>query len=171
MCMKNLLLIFALVALTACTTAATPSKTRPEQTLTHKAYYYYGLNEQKDRTLLRQLLGVDPVITEWCAAFVNLILLENDLPQSSTVSDYALTARSFLQWGEEVKEGPRKGDILVFTRGDSEWKGHVGFYVSHKLVDGKVYFSVLGGNQSNSVSIASYPASRLLSIRRLSNQP
>lgn len=170
--MKNLLLLFTLCAVGACTTSASSYKdTRPEQTLTHKAYHYYGLNEEKDRTLLQQLLGVDPVTTEWCAAFVNFILLENELPLSSSDSDYLLTARSFLRWGDEVTENPRKGDILVFTRGDSEWKGHVGFYVSHKEVNGRVIYQVLGGNQSNSVSIEAYPDFKLLSIRRLSNQP
>ena len=171
--MKYIILLFTISVLAACSSIAevnSPDRRVP-QTLTHKAYYYIGMNETDHQVLLKQLMGVDPVTTEWCAAFVNMILLENNLPMSSTVSDYQLTARSFLRWGEEVTENPRKGDVLVFTRGNSEWKGHVGFYVSHKVVNGMVVYNILGGNQDDSVSIKQYPHFKLLSIRRLEYQP
>ena len=165
--MRNTLIFATLPLLTACVTADNLELTT-KNTLTHKAYYYYGLNEERDRALIKDITGVDPVTTEWCAAFVNTILLENDIPTSAEVSPYPLMARSFLSWGEEVEE-PKQGDILVFERGESGWQGHVGFYVSTKKVNGETYYNVLGGNQSNSVSIELYPESKLLSIRRFNN--
>lgn len=136
-------------------------------TLTHKAYYYYGLDENKDRQLIKEIAGVDPVTTEWCAAFVNMILLEQGLPTSASVSDYPLMARSFLFWGDRVTGEPQQGDIVVFERGNRGWQGHVAFYVSKTVSDGKVYYNVLGGNQNDKVSIDVYPATKVLDIRRL----
>ena len=166
--MKNIfIIIFISSLLGACSgSIAGPKLVMVPQTLTHKAYYYYGLQEVKDRQLIKEITGVDPVTTEWCAAFVNMVLLENNLPQSSTVSSYPLMARSFLEWGTPVDK-PEKGDILIFERGNSGWQGHVAFYVSTDIVDGEKYYTVLGGNQNNSVSIEKYSASKLLSIRRL----
>lgn len=137
-----------------------------EQSLAHKAYYYIGLEEQKDRKLLKDITGVDPVTTEWCAAFVNMILLENQITTSADVSPYPLMARSFLKWGHEVDE-PQKGDIIIFERGESGWQGHVGFYVNSKILNGQKVYYVLGGNQNDKVSIMVYPEDKLLSIRRL----
>lgn len=163
--MKNMLLLISTLFIAACSDReiAGPIK---KDTLTHKAYTYYGLQEQKDRKLIKQITGVDPVQTEWCAAFVNMVLLENDLPQSSTVSSYPLTARSFLLWGDAVKDSPKQGDILVFKRGEP-WQGHVGFYVNHRVVNGQIQYYVLGGNQNDSVSVAMYPGDKLIGIRRV----
>lgn len=171
--MKHIILLLLASAVSACElefnasdnflSRAIPAQ---EQTLAHKAYYYLGLEEQKDRKLLKDITGVDPVTTEWCAAFVNMVLLENDIPTSAAVSDYPLMARSFLQWGTAVDE-PKKGDIIVFERGESGWQGHVGFYLNSKIVNGQKVYYVLGGNQNDKVSIMIYPADKLLSIRRL----
>ena len=49
----------------------------------------------------------------------------------------------------------------VFKRGNSSWQGHVAFYLGETA--GRIY--VLGGNQSNSVSVTSYPKSKLLGYR------
>lgn len=166
--MKNIFILIAVLFITACDFSKNQNPfnlPKYEQTLTHKAYHYIDINEQEDRTLIKDIMGVDPVLTEWCAAFVNMILLENNIPTSESVSDYPLLARSFLDWGFEVKE-PAKGDIVVFKRGES-WQGHVGFYVStSKDQNGKEYYNILGGNQDDSVNISQYPASRVLSIRR-----
>lgn len=51
------------------------------------------------------------------------------------------------------------GDVLVFTR---ENGGHVGFYVA----EDDNYFHVLGGNQSDSVSITRIAKNRCVGIRR-----
>jgi uncharacterized protein (TIGR02594 family) len=167
--MRNLFIAPAFALVTACSAdELNDDKTRIHtSTLTHKAYHYYGLDEVRDRELIREIMGVDPVSTEWCAAFVNMVLLENDLPQSSEYNDYPLMARSFLFWGEEVRDNPMQGDVLIFKRGTSGWQGHVGFYVNRRVLNGEVYYYVLGGNQSDKVSIEAYPASKLLGIRRL----
>lgn len=138
-------------------------------TLTHKAYYYYGLNETRDRELIKSIMGVDPVTTEWCAAFVNMVLLEQRLPTSEFVSDNYLLARSFLEYGEAVTE-PEQGDIVVFKRGNTEWQGHVGFYVSTTtLSNGAKVYNILGGNQDDTVNVKAYPVSRALGIRRVTD--
>ena len=78
----------------------------------------------------------------------------------------ALWARNWTAWGQEVKV-PMLADVLVFERGSA---GHVGIYVGEDSGN----FHVLGGNQSDRVSIAPKPKSRLLAARRCPwriNQP
>lgn len=165
--MKNLIVILAIIFIGACSSDKSNASAISKNNLTHKAFYWIGLDEKEDRYLLKDILGVDPVRTEWCAAFVNMVLLENDIPTSASVSRHPLTARSFLKWGKKVNSlEVEQGDILVFKRGNSSWQGHVGFHVSTTVIDGKLYYNVLGGNQGNEVSIDAYPASKLLSIRR-----
>ena len=79
-------------------------------------------------------------------------------------------ARSFLDWGIPVsKKNIQPGDIVVFPRGDQDWKGHVGFYIKTQIVDGKEYYYILGGNQKNKVSLELYRSNRALDIRRQSS--
>lgn len=129
---------------------------------------YVGLQESQDRDQLRRLVGVDPVRTEWCAAFLNAVLKRHGIPGSNTVSEYPLLARSFLKWGEAVKE-PRRGDIVIFRRGNSEWQGHVAIYLNTVERNGVTYYRILGGNQNDSVNVIEYPVSALLGIRRINN--
>jgi len=129
------------------------------------AIQYVGFTESANRQELKDYTGVDPVRTEWCAAFVNAVLDETGVAGSSSVSNYPLTARSFLKWGTKVSE-PEPGDIVVFPRGNSSWQGHVGFYLKTLEINGVDYYMILGGNQSNKVSIVPYRASRALGIRR-----
>jgi len=98
--------------------------------------------------------------TAWCAAFVGSMLARAGLP-----STRKLDARSYLKWGMSVDPRDAQiGDIVVFWRqSPTSWQGHVGFFAGR---DGD-YIKVLGGNQSNSVSIAAYPMSRLLGVRRM----
>ena len=107
--------------------------------------------------------------TEWCAAFVNSVLNESEIPGSESVSDVPLMARSFLTWGDKIlKEDIRPGDIVVFPRGNIGWQGHVGFYLKTQVINGRDFYLILGGNQNNKVSIVAYPASKALGIRRQS---
>jgi uncharacterized protein (TIGR02594 family) len=131
------------------------------------AFQYINFSETTHRSELKELTGVDPVRTEWCAAFVNAVLNETGMSGSDTVSDYPLTARSFLHWGNKV-ENPEPGDVVVFPRGNQSWQGHVGFYLKTHIINGVEYYYILGGNQSNKVSIELYPARSALSIRRYS---
>lgn len=92
----------------------------------------------------------------WCAAFVSFIL--EALKLKSTDSAWS---RSYEKWGRKL-EKPELGCICVFTRPEAgPSKGHVAFFVSEDK--DKVY--VLGGNQSNKVTIAGYPKDRLLAYR------
>lgn len=124
-----------------------------------------GLNENDHRRELKYFLGVDPVRYEWCAAFVNSILNLHSIPGSETVSRHPLLARSFLDWGTTVEE-PQKGDVVIFPRGNQGWQGHVGFYMESEIIDGELYWIILGGNQDSTVSLKPYLAKRALGIRR-----
>lgn len=127
---------------------------------------YVGMNERKDRRTLRQFVGVDPVSTEWCAAFVNSVLYEVGLPGSDIYHDNPLLARSFMTWGEEVIGEPQVGDIVVFPRGNNGWQGHVGFFMASFKENGREYYVILGGNQNDEVSYEAYDSRRAIAIRR-----
>jgi uncharacterized protein (TIGR02594 family) len=122
-----------------------------------------GKGEVPDRATLMEFMknggaNLDPVTTAWCAAFVN-----SSLGQAGMKGTGSNLARSFLDWGEAVDQ-PQKGDIAVFSRGDpNSIYGHVGFFDSY-TPDGKI--NVLGGNQSNQVSLSPYDSGRLLGFRR-----
>ena len=139
----------------------------PPTNITDIAVYFVGYDERKHRAALRDLMNVDPVRTEWCAAFVNAILHLEGLPGSESVSDAPLMARSFLRWGESVlREDIQRGDIVIFPRGREGWQGHVGFYIETVYEDGVEYWSILGGNQDNTVSYELYAAKRAIAVRR-----
>lgn len=128
---------------------------------------YVGLKERQNRSELKELVGVDPVRTEWCAAFVNSVLEIDNIPGSSSVSDNPLMARSFLDWGERVERVDiQRGDVVVFPRGKQGWQGHVGFYVETRLVDNTEYWVILGGNQNNEVRYDYYKPNKAIGIRR-----
>lgn len=96
--------------------------------------------------------------TAWCSIFANWVAMNAGYERSNK-----LNARSWLNVGTKTNE-PVLGDIVVFWRDTPEsWKGHVAFYI--KEDKDKVW--VLGGNQSNSVSITTYPKSRVLSYQKL----
>ena len=131
-----------------------------------KAAQYMNFEERTHRTELKEFTGVDPVRTEWCAAFVNAVLEESNI-QSNKDHKYPLTARAFLDWGEKIrKDQIQPGDIVVFPRGTEGWQGHVGFYLRTQVVNNREYYWILGGNQRNKVSIVLYRANKSLGIRR-----
>ena len=164
--MKNILLIALIVMISGCSSIFERVSPKPDTVET--AGMMLGMHERKDRAELASLMGVDPVRTEWCAAFVNMILDLHNIQGSESVSDNPLMARSFLQWGDRVeKENITRGDIVVFPRGNQGWQGHVGFYVETITVKGVDYYAILGGNQdNNSVSVDLYPARKAIGIRR-----
>lgn len=98
--------------------------------------------------------------TAWCAAFVGSVLKKAGLPHTGK-----LNARSYLDWGQPVPiEEAQQGDVVVFWRGSpNAWTGHVAFLDRKMGQD----WHVLGGNQNNQVNVASYPASRVLGVRRM----
>jgi uncharacterized protein (TIGR02594 family) len=167
--MKLLTLSIFLCFLSACTININSYNSVPTIDI---ASEWIGLHQNSDRLALQEFMGVDPVRTEWCAAFVNSVLAEAGLPGSETVHRYPLLARSFLNWGNAVKPNDiQPGDVVIFPRGWKTWMGHVGFYVETVWIDGVEYWAILGGNQRNSVSIDLYPASRAIGIRRMQKPP
>ena len=131
------------------------------------AFEYIWKNEQNNQQELEVLLGIDPVRTEWCAAFVNAVLLKNDIPGSESIHEFPLLAKSFLEWGHAVHpDDVRSGDIVVFPRGNKGWQGHVGFYIGQTVHDDVLFYLILGGNQDQMVSVEKYTAKRALAIRR-----
>jgi len=90
--------------------------------------------------------------TPWCAAFVGGVLVEVGLNSTRSAR-----ARSYLSYGDPV--APCVGAILVFERGPVN--GHVGFYVAE---DSEAYH-VLGGNQSDAVTITRISKARLIGCR------
>lgn len=93
--------------------------------------------------------------TPWCAAFVGACLARANLPKTGS-----LVARDYLNYGDKLP-GPKKNAIGIMKRGNSTWEGHVGFVVDFD----KDNVWMLGGNQSNSVSIAKFPRSKFLGFR------
>lgn len=159
---KNSIFLGALLLITGCTAQAEKNNNNSVDT----AQPYVGLQERVHRSELKELLNIDPVRTEWCAAFVNSVLELDNIPNNST-HEYPLLARSFLEWGERVERADiQRGDIVVFPRGNQGWQGHVGFYVDTQMQNGKEYWIILGGNQSNEVRYDFYSPNRAIGIRR-----
>lgn len=102
--------------------------------------------------------GVTDDAVAWCAAFVGAMLKRAGMEPTGS-----LAARSYLKWGDPVDiKDAREGDIAVFSRGGSSWQGHVAFFVKENAST----LTILGGNQSDRVSVQTYPKAALLSIRR-----
>jgi len=100
--------------------------------------------------------GVKDDETAWCAAFVGAALR-----RAGYLSTGKLNARSYLDFGEIVTN-PKRGDVVVFPRGNSAWQGHVAFVAK---TDDK-YVHAFGGNQANAVNITRYSRAKVLGFRR-----
>lgn len=97
----------------------------------------------------------------WCGLFVahciDSTLVAESLPANP------LGARQWLKFGAPLQT-PVLGSVLVFWREKkTSFKGHVGFYAGQEKGSG--HYHVLGGNQSNKVSIALIARDRLLEAR------
>ena len=161
--MKSLYSICTVLVLGACSVGIAESNNS-----VMSAQPYIGLQERVHRNELKELLDVDPVRTEWCAAFVNAVLEIDSIPNLNDQTKYPpLMARSFLYWGERVElEDIQRGDVVIFPRGKQGWQGHVGFYVDTQMHNGREYWIVLGGNQNNEVRYDFYSPSRVIGVRR-----
>jgi uncharacterized protein (TIGR02594 family) len=99
--------------------------------------------------------------TAWCSTFACAML-----ERSGIISPRSPAARSFLHWGIDCMDlGDAQipvGAIVVFSRPPSPIQGHVGFAVGI-TAEGNIL--TLGGNQSNSVSIAPIKGGRLIGAR------
>lgn len=104
----------------------------------------------------------------WCSAFANYVCWLLNLPRSKS-----LAARSWLTVGTPISiyEARPGFDVVVFSRGSGpqpgpqvlDAPGHVAFFAARS--PGLV--RVVGGNQSDAVTIAAYSADRVLGARRL----
>lgn len=92
--------------------------------------------------------------TPWCAAFVGALLCGSGLPRG------AANAKSYLQYGIAL-DAPVFGAIVVLNRPPVEWQGHVAFFAGSTADK----FHLLGGNQGDRVSIASFDRSRVAGVR------
>lgn len=90
----------------------------------------------------------------WCSCFVNWCI-----QQAGGRGTRSAMARSWLNWGNSSKGNV--GDIVVLTRGNSKTQGHVGFLVKKGLVS----IEVLGGNQTNNVTVQKFARTRVLGYR------
>lgn len=94
----------------------------------------------------------------WCGMFM-AHCLATCLPEDPIPSN-PLGARNWGKYGTGV--APQFGAIMVFWRGSKAGtKGHVGLY----WAEDATHFHVLGGNQSNSVSVVRVARNRLLGAR------
>jgi uncharacterized protein (TIGR02594 family) len=133
-----------------------------------KAESYIGLKEisgpkNNDKVVnFWKLIHLNSISNDeipWCAAFVGAILELSDI--KSTRSGLA---KSYLNWGVKLDK-PIQGCVVVFTR---KGGGHVGFVEG---VDkfGNLY--VLGGNQSDSVSVKLFKTDNVVGYRWPIDQP
>jgi uncharacterized protein (TIGR02594 family) len=94
----------------------------------------------------------------WCGLFVAhciaATLPEEPLPAGP------LGARNWLKFGMEVP--PQLGAVMVFWRGSVQgWSGHVALYWAEDAAN----YHVLGGNQSDAVTVTKIAKSRFLGAR------
>jgi uncharacterized protein (TIGR02594 family) len=100
-------------------------------------------------------LGAQPDSVPWCSAFVNFCVTTSGVAGTNSA-----LARSWLNWGVQARDFV-SGCIVVLARGGPT-TGHVGFYVGR---DGPDRIQLLGGNQGNSVDIASFAQQSVLDKR------
>ncbi len=93
--------------------------------------------------------------TAWCAAFVGACLERSEYP-----STRSLMARSYASYGNE-SQSENIGAVAVLSRGSNPALGHVGFLLGWS--DDRLW--LLGGNQSNAVTVAPFDRDRLVALR------
>jgi uncharacterized protein (TIGR02594 family) len=124
----------------------------------------FGLHETRDNAKLKawlisdgKTLG-DPKALPWCGDYVETSV-KKALPKEAFTGNLAKNpywARNWLEFG--VNTTPVYGAVIVFSR---EKGGHVGFVVGEDETD----YYVLGGNQSNAVTISRISKKRMLGTR------
>ena len=123
-----------------------------------------GRHEVRDRSWLMAWLKRDgrslgdPAKTPWCGDFVETCLRVAlpDEPLLGALGSNPYWARNWMLFGQQVP--PIAGAVLIFERGSG---GHVGFAMGQD----DTHFYVLGGNQSDAVTLARIAKSRLIGAR------
>jgi len=98
--------------------------------------------------------GAAPDSVPWCSSFVNFCVVE-----AGGKGTRSKAARSWMTWGKDAGAF-EPGCIVVLSRGTAP-KGHVAFFVGF---DGH-QIRLLGGNQGDQVSVASFDRSTVLARR------
>lgn len=114
----------------------------------------------------------------WCSAFANRIAWICRLPRSKSAR-----ARSWLTVGEVIPASNAEPgfDVVILKRGGGNQPGpeviaapgHVGFYAGYEPPQAPTFdkpegrILILGGNQSDGVTVTGFDAARILGIRRL----
>lgn len=93
--------------------------------------------------------------TPWCSAFINFCMKAANIPGTMNAA-----AKSWLTWGKGMIV-PAYGCITVIKRGKESWMGHVGILIES---DEKT-IKLLGGNQGDKVSIATFDKSTVMAYR------
>jgi uncharacterized protein (TIGR02594 family) len=141
------------------------------------AHRYLGIHEKagdQDHPLIRWWLSLvalpnSPDETPWCSAFMSGLAWELGLPRSLSAA-----ARSWLKVGTPIALDDASTDhvdVVILKRGDGPQPGlevlaapgHVGLF--HGLDAGGLH--LLAGNQSNAVTVATFPRDQVLGVRRL----
>lgn len=91
----------------------------------------------------------------WCGLFMGVVAKRAGVP----VVKNPLRALSWSTYGNVINGDPMLGDILTFVR---KGGGHVGIYVG----EDDTHYHVLGGNQSDAVTISRISKERLYSVNR-----
>lgn len=103
--------------------------------------------------------GVSGVVNHdsvpWCAAFVGAMLQRSGIQPTGKAN-----ARSYDDWGVKLL-GPVKGCVVVLNRPPNPWQGHVAFCAGSE----DHLLQLIGGNQGDKVSLASFNRNRVSSFR------
>lgn len=102
-------------------------------------------------------LGYSADSIPWCGLFTAIVAVRAGWGEF--VPKTPLWAKSWANFGVKA-DVASLGDILVFSRPGGG--GHVGFYIG----EDKDFYHVLGGNQSNAVTITRITKSRCIAVRR-----
>ncbi len=98
----------------------------------------------------------------WCSIFANWVTLQANLPRSNSAM-----ARSWQKVGKKT-DWPQPGDIVVFWRiSINSAFGHVGFFIGYTQSGKSIY--CLGGNQDDEVNIQTFPISKIVEFRSLTD--
>lgn len=104
----------------------------------------------------QKIYGLSGDAIPWCSCFMGWCQKEAGIDIKGTTP----SARSWMNWG--VATEPEIGCVVVLWRGKPDGRqGHVGFL--HEISE--THVTLLGGNQSDAVSIAKFPISRVLGYR------
>jgi len=105
-----------------------------------------------------KVLGVAPKddLTPWCGTFVAMCM-SIGLP-GEPLPAVAIRASSWASFGRTLGMSPAYGCVMVFARPGG---GHVAFYVG----EDDTAYHVLGGNQSDAVTVTRIDKSRCIAMR------